>query len=192
VAVTTPFQVDGGVAECYSIAKQSTGRYVTTGYGRATAANGASTFDPPYLTTDSVDLVSFALLPADGGGSLDTSFGVQGTLAIQSEGLNLGGTEDRGRDIVALPDDRLVYAGRFGTQPALFVVTEDGELDAGVGGLGAGASGADTLPGIYTYPALSGSTSHFYVMALSPDGKRVAATTNNHADGVLLALLDVE
>ncbi|HWO10356.1 MAG TPA: hypothetical protein VNN80_12775, partial [Polyangiaceae bacterium] len=31
-----PFREDGGVAECYAVARQSTGRLLTTGYGRAT------------------------------------------------------------------------------------------------------------------------------------------------------------
>jgi len=192
VFAANPFAVDGGLAECYSVKRQSTGRYVTTGYGRATKANGASTFNPPWLTTDNVDLVSFGLKQGATGGQLDTTFGVAGTLAIQSEGLNLGSTEDRGRDLVILPDDRIVYAGRLGNAPALFVTTPDGELDADAGGVGAGPSGTDTIPGAYLYRPLSGTTSHFYGIALSPDKKRVAAVANNHADGALLAVLAVE
>ena len=38
---------------------------------------------------------------------------------------------------------------------------------------------------------LDTSTSHFYNVALSPDGTRIAATTNNHPNGVLLAILKV-
>jgi uncharacterized delta-60 repeat protein len=192
VFAANPFAVDGGIAECYSVKRQSTGRYVTTGYGRATKANGVSTFVPPWLTTDNVDLVSFGLKQGTNGGVLDDTFGVSGTLAIQSEALNMGGTEDRGRDLVVLPDDRLVYAGRLGTAPALFVTTADGELDPSEGGALAGPSGTDTIPGAYLYAPLSGSTSHFYAIALSPDKKRVAAVTNNHADGALLAVLSVE
>jgi uncharacterized delta-60 repeat protein len=191
VFVDNPFQVDGGIAECYAAKRQSTGRYVTTGYGRATKANGASTFTPPYLTTDAVDLVSFGIKQTSEGGVLDTTFGVAGTLAIQSEGLNLGATEDRGRDLVVLPDDRLVFAGRLGTAPALFVTTPDGELDAGEGGALAGPGGGDTIAGAYLYAPFAGSTSHFFAVALSPDKTRVAATTNGHADGALLAILDV-
>jgi uncharacterized delta-60 repeat protein len=192
VFVANPFAVDGGLAECYSVKRQSTGRYVTTGYGRATKANGTSTFNPPWLTTDNVDLVSFGLKQGANGGVLDTTFGVAGTLAIQSEALNMGGTEDRGRDLVVLPDDRLVYAGRLGTAPALFVTTADGELDATEGGALAGPGGTDTVAGAYVYAPLSGMTSHFYAIALSPDKKRVAAVTNNHADGAILAVLRVE
>jgi uncharacterized delta-60 repeat protein len=189
-AVSNPFAADGGMAEVYQVGKQSTGRYVTTGYGRATGENVTSTFDPPWLTTNAVDLVSFGLESGPGGGALDTSFGVAGTLAIQSEALNLGNTEDRGRDLVVLEDDRVVHVGRLGTSPAIFVTTADGELDPDAGGTGAGASGGDTIAGVFTYAPLSGATSHFFAVARS--GSRIAATTNNHADGVILALLDLE
>lgn len=192
VFASNPFFVDGGLAECYAAKRQSTGRYVTTGYGRATKANTASTFVPPYLTTDAVDMVSFGFKQSAEGGVLDTTYGVAGTLAVQSEGLNMGSTEDRGRDLVVLPDDRIVFAGRLGTSPALFVTTADGELDDTEGGVGAGASGGDTIPGAYLYAPLSGTTSHFFAVSLSPDKKRVAATTSGHADGAILAILDVQ
>jgi uncharacterized delta-60 repeat protein len=192
VFVSNPFFVDGGLAECYAAKRQSTGRYVTTGYGRATKANTASTFDPPWLTTDGVDMVSFGFKQTAEGGKLDTTYGVAGTLAVQSEGLNMGATEDRGRDLVVLPDDRVVFAGRLGTSPALFVTTADGALDSTEGGLRAGASGGDTIPGAYLYAPLSGTTSHFFAISLSADKKRVAATTGGHADGAILAILDVQ
>ena len=192
VFVSNPFFVDGGLAECYAAKRQSTGRYVTTGYGRATKANGTSTFVPPYLTTDNVDMVSFGFKQSAEGGVLDTTYGVAGTLAVQSEGLNMGGTEDRGRDLVVLPDDRIVFAGRLGTSPALFVTTKDGELDDTEGGVGAGAGGGDTVPGAYLYAPLPGTASHFFAVSLSPDKKRVAATTSGHADGAILAILDVQ
>jgi uncharacterized delta-60 repeat protein len=192
VFVSNPFFVDGGLAECYAAKRQSTGRYVTTGYGRATKANTASTFMPPWLTTDGVDMVSFGFKQTAEGGRLDTTYGVAGTLAVQSEGLNMGATEDRGRDLVVLPDDRVVFAGRLGTAPALFVTTADGELDDTEGGVSAGPSGGDTIPGAYLYAPLSGTTSHFYAVSLSADKKRVAATTGGHADGAILAILDVQ
>lgn len=194
VFASNPFAVDGGIAECYAAVRQSTGRYVTTGYGRATAANGASTFVPPWQVTQEVDLVSFGLKQGTEvtGGSLDLTFGVAGTLAIQSEGLNLGGTEDRGRDAVVVGNDRVVFAGRLGTAPALFVTTAAGKLDTTEGGLLAGPGGTNTVPGAYLYAPLSGVTSHFFAIAKSKDGKRVAATTSAHADGALLAVLNVE
>ncbi|HET9953940.1 MAG TPA: hypothetical protein VFQ61_05535 [Polyangiaceae bacterium] len=179
VARGNPFLDDGGIAECYNVTRQSNGRYVTTGYGRATAVNTSSSFG--WSTTQSVDLVSFGFMPS----GLDRSFGRQGTLAIQSEEYGLGNTEDRGRDVIALADDRLVYVGRFGPNPAIFVTLPDGQLDESVG-----------VGGRLVYPPLGETsqvaTSHFYRVVASPDGKRIAATTNNHPDGVLLALLGVD
>ncbi len=174
VVRTNPFLSDGGVAECYGVAVQKSGRYVTTGYGRATVANGMSSLG--WETTDGVDMISVGILPE----GLDTSWGKQGTFVVQSEGLNLGNTEDRGRDMLALPDDRLVYAGRLGPNPALFFATAQGELDGSVG-----------EGGVFAYDALTDPTSHFFRVTASADGKRVAASTSNHADGVLLAILDV-
>jgi uncharacterized delta-60 repeat protein len=176
VARTNPFLDDGGVAECYGVAVQKSGRYVTTGYGRATVANGQSSLG--WETTDGVDMISVALLPE--GNAVDTGWGKQGTFVVQSEGLNLGNTEDRGRDLLALPDDRLVYAGRLGPNPALFVATAKGELDASVG-----------EDGVFSYDALTDPTSHFFRITASADSKRIAASTSNHADGVLVAILDV-
>lgn len=195
VFVANPFLVGQGVAECYNAVRQSGGRYVTTGYGRVTGtsfpANEPIPFD--WQRTDGVDAVHFGFVQSATGGILDTTFGHEGTLAIQSENRpNLGGTEDRGRDLLVLSDDRLVVAGRFGAAPALFVLTADGELDASEGGLEAGPGGTDTIPGAYLYAPLSGTTSHFFAIAKSADGKRVAATTNGHVDGALLALLDLE
>jgi len=174
VARSNPFLSDGGVAECYNVAVQSSGRYVTIGYGRATVANGQSSLG--WETTDAVDAVSVGLLPE----GVDTSFGKQGTFVVQSEGLNLGNTEDRGRDILALPDDRLVMAGRLGPNPALFVATASGDFDTSVG-----------EDGVFIYDALTDPTSHFFRVTATQDGKRVAASTSNHADGVLVAILDV-
>jgi uncharacterized delta-60 repeat protein len=174
VARANPFLDDGGVAECYQVGKQSSGRYVTTGYGRATVANGSSSYG--WETTEEVDLVSFGLLP----GGIDTTFGREGTLAIQSEGLNLGSTEERGRDLIVLPDDRVVFAGRFGTDPALMVISPDGELDTSVGD-----------DGRFQYDPLSGTTSHFFRIALSADGTRIVAGTSNHAEGARVAVLSV-
>lgn len=181
VARTNPFLDDGGVAECYGVAEQSDGRLVTTGYGRATAAMGMSKYG--FATTESVDLVSAGIRNR----GLDPAFGVLGALAIQSEGTpNVSDTEDRGRDLVTLQDDRVVFVGRFGPNPAIMVTTPDGELDPtfGEGGILA----YDAFPIV---PPATTTGTHFYRVALSPDGKRIAATTNNDAAGALLTVLKV-
>jgi uncharacterized delta-60 repeat protein len=169
-----PFIDDGGVAECYALGKQSTGRYISTGYGRATAANTASSLG--WATTDAVDLVSVGFTAS----GPEATYGSNATLAIQSEEYALGNTEDRGRDLVVLADDRVVHVGRFGPSPAIFVTAPDGTPDF--------ASG---IEGRFEFDALPAPTSHFFKVALSPDGKQIVAATSNHAAGVLLAILDV-
>jgi len=176
VAIFNPFTASGGVAECYGVTKVPSGRLVTTGYGRATGTGMTSAYG--YATSDGPDLVSFAI-KADGTG-IDTAWGNQGTRAIQSEEYGLGGTEDRGRDLIGLKDGRVVQVGRFGTSPAIFVLTPDGELDEDWGD-----------KGIFSYTPFATTPSHFFAVALSQDGKRIAATTSNHAEGVILAVLKV-
>jgi hypothetical protein len=85
-----------------------------------------------------------------------------------------------------LPDDRVVAAGRFGIGPAIFVLTPDGEMDAGVG-----TNGRLIYDPLVDTVTPTNPTSHFFRVVLSPDGTRIAATTSNHASGVLLALLRV-
>ncbi len=77
------------VAEAYDVALQGR-KLVITGYGRS---------DP----TKPVDLIA-ARFNADG--TLDRTFGANGLVR-----LDVAGDEDRGRDLVVLPDGRLLIAG---------------------------------------------------------------------------------
>ena len=134
-----------------------------------------------YATTTGPDLISLALTA--NGKALDLDFGNQGSLVIQSEEMGLSSTEDRGRDLVALWDDRLVYAGKLGPNPAVFVAAPDGRYDPSNG-----------VGQVFTYDPLGDAntpTSHFYNVALSKDGTRLAATTSAHASGALLAVLKI-
>ena len=105
---------------------------------------------------------------------------------IQSEELARSSSEDRGRDLLVLGDDRIVHAGRLGPNPALFVVEPDGGYDTAI-----------DVGQVFTYEPLGATldpvvpTSHFYRVVLSKDGTRIAATTNTHVEGVLLAVLQV-
>jgi uncharacterized delta-60 repeat protein len=183
---SNPVIDDGGVAECYNVVRQSDGRIVTAGYGSATGPSRMSSFN--YASTVSADLVSFAYSPD--GGELDEAWGNVGMFIGQSEGTpGLTRFEERGRDMSILPDQRLVYAGNYGEDPAIFVATPDGlfepENDEGY---------------LFTYEPLttttnqttgSVSTSHFFRVTVSPDGKLIAAATNQNVDGVLVAVLKV-
>jgi hypothetical protein len=99
--------------------------------------------------------------------------------------------EDRGRSsVIALADNRALMAGRFGQYPAIFVVTEAGKLDGTLKGK------QTETDGMLLFPTLSSdkqpSTSMIYGLALSADGKRIAAGTSNHEQGALLAVLEVK
>jgi hypothetical protein len=185
-----PFLDDGGVAECYAVGRQSTGHLVTTGYGRATAAGVQSSLG--YAVTDAVDLVSFRTLP---DGAVDVEgYGTAGTLAIQSEELHTGvDTEDRGRDLVVLPDDRVIQVGKFGPYPAIYVVKPNGVLDdgSGIGGRFeyeplVRAADPNAMP-----PVTALTTSHFFAVAASQNGRSIVATSSNHELGVRVAFLGV-
>ncbi|HKY37192.1 MAG TPA: hypothetical protein VJN18_14710 [Polyangiaceae bacterium] len=177
---SNPLINDGGVAECYNLVRQADGRIITTGYGAATGAGIASSFG--YATTTAPDLVSFAFT-ADGK-AIDDTFGNAGMFIAQSEGTPLlTRFEERGRDMDILADQRLVYAGNYGEDPAIFVATPDGDFDPqnGIGNL-------------FTYeplPLNGTSTSHFFRVVASPDGSLIAASTSQNAAGVLLAILKV-
>ncbi len=150
-----PFLSVSGGAEAYGVARQSSGYYVTTGYG-------TSNFD---VTSKNADLVSFRVKP-DG---IDTTWGKLGSFAIQSEpdksaGLGVTPNNDRGRDVVVLSDDRVVQVGHYDDYASVFVLDKNGKLDpsSGTGGIIE-----------YAYPG------GFFKVALSPDGKTLAATAES-------------
>lgn len=134
---------------------------MTTGYGNATTP-GTGTSTLGYLTTGSPngqDLVTFRVL----GGTatnVDTSWANQGHLAIQSEGRRPAPNEERGRHLVVLADDRVIEVGRYGGNPAAFVLNANGGINS-----------------ILELPHAT-VNSQFFTAALSQDGNRVAMTTN--------------
>lgn len=150
-----PFIGSGGFAEAYGVTRQSSGRYVTTGYG-------TSNFDAPSI---GLDLVSFGV-KADG---LDTTYGKLGSFAWQSEkdksaGLGAAPHTERGRDVAVLPDDRLVHVGVYDDYASLFVLDKNGKPDPS-----SGAGGVIQ----YSYPGA------FFKVAVSADGKQIATTAQS-------------
>lgn len=135
-----------GMTEAYSVAPQG-GKYITTGYGR-TAPSGT------------VDLVSFRYT-ADG--KLDTTWGNNGTFL-----LDLVGDNDRGRDLVVLPDERVFMVGS-GTPVAqkiagmTVMLTPSGARDTNF-----------TADGYKLYD-FGRPEQAFFDVAVSPTGDRVAA-----------------
>lgn len=105
-----------GMAEAYAVGRQSSGAYVTTGYGRV-AASGP------------VDLVSFRF-GADG--AFDDTWGAGGTFLH-----DVMGEHDRGRNMVVLPDDRVFMVGSATTSADVdamaLMLTPEGALDTSFG-----------------------------------------------------------
>lgn len=165
-----PFSGAGAMSEAYSAVKVGN-RYITTGYG-------VSNF---LVNTNENDVVSFGVL--DDG--FDTTYGDDGAFAIQSEEDPSptweGGRQhrDNGRDLVLLPDQRTLHVGCYNDHAAVFMVQKDGGLDESFGDYG-----------MLVLDASSDYTTHerpFFKAALSPDGARVAASSQ----GGLLAIFEL-
>ena len=168
-----PLVADNGFAEGYAAVKLSDGSYVTTGYGGATGEGIASTLG--FKTTEAPDLVSFKVK----GKELDTSYGTNGAVVVQSEGLGKKSAEERGRLLVALPGDRTLHVGRFGGLPAVYVLDAAGKLDTSV-----------SEDGILELPN-DAINAQFFGAAVSPDGKSVALSTNNDKAGARVVILSL-
>lgn len=80
----------GGVAESYQLGLQGTS-YVLTGYGRGADAN------------EKLDMISMRF-SADG--TWDKTYGTEGVLRV-----DVAGQDDRGRNLVVLPDSRVLLIG---------------------------------------------------------------------------------
>lgn len=171
VAIFNPYVVDGGNIEAYAAGRQSSGAYVTTGYGRTTDVGRPSTLG--FQTNVAQDLMSGRVANR----ALDLAYGNNGNQAIQSESQGRVSSEDRGRDLVVLADDRSVHVGLFGGVPAVFVLTPSGQLDTSVG-----TGGILELPN----PTVS---AQFFNAELSADGRRIAATTTTNSNGARLVLI---
>ena len=109
--------------------------------------------------------------------SLDPPGATVAPRRIQSEGKGQPTDEERGRALVVLPDDRTVQVGRYGGNAAAYVFTADGQLDTTVDGDGIIELG---------HPIID---SQFFNAVASPDGTRIAMTTNANAAGARLVIL---
>jgi uncharacterized delta-60 repeat protein len=142
-----PTTTEWGMAEAYAVGRQSTGKYVTTGYGR-TAPSGT------------VDLVSFRYTET---GERDTTWGTDGSFIH-----NVVGDNDRGRNMVVLQDDRVFMVGS-GTPAAqnidamAVMLTPEGRLDTSFHTEG------------YKLYGFGRADEAFFGAAASPSGDRIAA-----------------
>ncbi len=141
-----------GMAEAYGVAVQSDGSFVTTGYGNVDVerAGGA----------ELLDMVSFRVRP---DGTPDPSWGLGGAVAY-----NPGDAQDRGRDVVALDDDRILYAGAATTlgtnKDAMLLLLEKD-----------GAPARNFDPAVHKAYDFGGDNEEFFSVAVSPSGRVLAA-----------------
>lgn len=197
VAVFNPFREAAGFAEAYGAVRQSNGDYITTGYGAAN--NGTVPDSGPfsvYAPNEQQDVVTFRVA---GGTQLDTSYGNpdagNGTQAIQSEDdatfagdveADLLRPEERGRNLVLLPDDRSIHVGYFGGVPALYLFTADGQLDTE-----ADDDGIFVLPHDDVTNSSGPVLQQFFAAELSADGSTLAVGTRATDDaGARVVVID--
>jgi len=135
------------VTEVYAIKPQGT-KFVTAGYGRANA-------------TESVDWLS---LRFDNLGARDMSWGDPATGIARSD---LGGQTDNARNLLVLPDNRVLVVGGGRTtateqQGFLAMYTATGQPDISFGPKGQRSF------------EVNGPSDHFWGASLSPDGTTIA------------------
>ncbi len=143
------------VAEAYEVGMQGDA-FVITGYGRATEA-------------EKVDLIA-ARFTADG--TWDKSFGTDGLVRI-----DIAAQDDRGRDLVVLPDGRVLIAGSgkpdaTNINAMLVLLDRDGGLDAGFG------------KGGILQVDLGGPSDSFFGVTLTPDGRHAIVAGYKGTDPV--------
>ena len=138
-----------GMAEAYGVALQSTGGYVTTGYGRSAAMG-------------TVDMVSFRF-GADG--KRDATWGGTGSVVF-----DLTGADDRGRNILALGNDGIVIVGSAKPTATSMDSLVIKLLPTGMRDAAYGTDGAK----LYDFGRATDEP--FYGVALSADKNWVAAT----------------
>jgi uncharacterized delta-60 repeat protein len=144
-----------GVTEAYNITRHN-GGYVAAGYGRGED------------TAEKVDLVAYRF---NGDGSRDLSFGATDGFTR----VNIADDDDRARNIIALPDGRLLAAGS-GKRTAtdidgmVVVMTPDGKL---VDSFGEGGK---------LITDIGGPNDSWYGLALTPDKSAVIVSGFMGAD----------
>lgn len=158
-----------GYAESYVAVPQSGGRLVTAGYGRA---GGSGT----------VDLVSFRF---DSSGTPDTTWGTNGRVVF-----DLIGADERGRNAVALPDDRVLVVGSAtpltsNIDAMVLMLKADGTYDTSFDGDGVRTFSFDRKDEAFWGAALGPGA-----MTLAAVGYRTGpANTDAENDDALLALI---
>ena len=141
------------LGEAYDVAMQGD-KFVTVGYGRS-------------ADVEKVDMLAARFTST---GALDTTFGTNGLVRI-----DIAGDDDRGRDVVVLPDGRILIAGSAkpdatNINAALYLLDEDGARHASFGTNGV------------LQVDLGGPSDAFFGVALTPDGENAMVVGYKGAD----------
>jgi uncharacterized delta-60 repeat protein len=152
--VATDSIISGGIAEAYSLALQGD-KFVLAGYGRGSS------------TEEKVDLLSMRF---NADGSWDKSYGADGLARI-----DIAADADRGRNVTALPDGRILVVGsgspEAGKSDAMVVLLDkDGKPAPGFGTQGRVLSD------------LGGPADAWFGVVLAGDGKSVTIVGYKGAD----------
>ncbi len=152
--VATDSVVPGGVAEAYGIALQGD-RYVLTGYGRGASAE------------EKVDMMSMRF---NADGSWDKTYGTDGLTRV-----DVAADADRGRNIIVLPDGRIMVVGSGSPEAAksdgmVVLLDKDGKPASAYGTGGRALSD------------LGGPGDAWFGVTLAPDGKSVTVVGYKGAD----------
>ncbi|HEY6557346.1 MAG TPA: hypothetical protein VI072_08735 [Polyangiaceae bacterium] len=144
------FGPPSGMAEAYGVARQQDGSLVTIGYGQLDQETQSA----------NLDAISYRITPA---GAVDATWGTGGVVSY-----DIAQAEDRGRYVLALPDDRIVLIGAGTATPGnkdamLVLLSKDGQPATYFGPEGRQ---------LFSYDK---ANEEFYGAALSPDGKFIAA-----------------
>ncbi len=154
------------VTEAYGAKLQGTS-FITAGYGRAS-------------TGESIDPISLRISAT---GVRDLTYGTSGVARV-----DVNGQPDRGRNLVVLPDNRILIVGAGSTSATttdamVWMLTANGQPDTTWGPKG------------YKLYDFGGPADHFWGATLSPDGKTVAvagiATATGADDDATIFLLPI-
>jgi uncharacterized delta-60 repeat protein len=185
-------EMAGGSSFFFGSTRQLDGKIVAVGGDAGRAATVLVMTPPGYLYEPTVPMRNVLIARLTANGSLDTSFGTGGIVAVDFNGL-----DDRGLDVVQQSDGKLLVLARAEVTPGnhdlgLVRLNTDGSLDASfnfTGKLTLSLGGTDDRPAaMASLPdgavVIAGTTTSL-VSATSPPGDTLGFVLRLRSDGTL-------